>query len=78
MLVKQNMYNYYYMAKCYSAGSSFIYSFWYAYARGSLHHGAYDRAHEYRDLPYVHGHAHESPQYVYAHANVRADDRGCV
>ena len=63
-------------------GSSFIYSFWYAYARGSLHHGADDRAHGYRDLPYVHDHAHESHSYVYAHANVRghvyAYDRGCV
>ena len=74
--VKQNMCDYYYMAKF--AGSLFISSFWYAYARGSLHHGADDRAHGHRALPYVHGHARESLPYVYAHANVRAGARGRV
>jgi len=60
------------------SGSRFTSSFWYGYARESLHHGPDDRAHVHRALPYVHGHARESPPYVYAHANVRAGARGRV
>ena len=67
-------------------GSRSTYSFWYACARESLHHGADDRAHGDRALPYVHGHAYESLPYVYAHADARASARervyayarGCV
>src|SRR5271157_2794174 len=40
--VKQNMYHYYYMAKCYFSRQPLYFSSWYACARGSLHHVADD------------------------------------
>ena len=59
-------------------GNRFTYSFRYACARESLHHGADVCVHGNRAFPYVHGHAHESLPYVCADGNARAGARGRV